>query len=78
MLYYNRSQKKDLDAQGCRKVELDELCTECDIISVHVMATPQTFHLLDKTKFAIMKPNGAMCCCHEFSLIISVCLRFYI
>ena len=55
MLYQNRSPKLVLDEAGCRKVELDELCRECDIISVHVAATPQTFHLLDKSKFEIMK-----------------------
>jgi D-lactate dehydrogenase len=38
-----------------RYVELDELCREADIISLHVPLTPQTHHLIDAAALARMK-----------------------
>ena len=38
-----------------RYVELDELCREADILSLHVPLTPQTHHLIDAAALARMK-----------------------
>ena len=54
-----RSQKPALDEIGCEKVELDEMCKRADIISIHVAATPQTFHMLDKVAFEKMKVRSS-------------------
>ena len=40
---------------GVKKVELDELCRESDLISVHVPLNKSTFHLIAKEQFAMMK-----------------------
>lgn len=44
---------------GCQRVTLDELLGQADVISVHVPATKDTFHLIDDNSIAKMK-DGVM------------------
>lgn len=44
---------------GCRRVTLEELYKQSDVISVHVPATPSTFHLIDEAAIGKMK-DGVM------------------
>lgn len=46
-----------LQAQGYTPMELNALCKEADIITVHFRLTPQTKGLLGKEQFALMKPT---------------------
>ncbi|TDC73631.1 hydroxyacid dehydrogenase [Streptomyces hainanensis] len=46
-------------ALGVRAVSLEELLTSCAIVSVHAPATPETRHLLDAERLALM-PDGAV------------------
>lgn len=46
-----------LQAQGYTPMELNELCKEADVISVHFRLTPETKGLLGKEQFALMKPT---------------------
>jgi len=44
-------------AMGMEYVSLEELCKECDIISIHVPLFPSTYHIIGKETLALMKPN---------------------
>lgn len=46
------------EAAGVKKVSLDELCKISDIISVHVPLSKETFHLIAKPQFDIMKKGA--------------------
>lgn len=46
------------DVSGVERVDLDTLCSESDYISLHAPLTPQTAHLLDRERFARMKPTA--------------------
>jgi phosphoglycerate dehydrogenase-like enzyme len=48
------------NAFGARKVELNELCSTCDIIVVCAPSTPETFHLLGKPQFQLMKNRARL------------------
>lgn len=54
---YNRS-PKHLD--GVKQVDLDTLLAQCDIVSLHVPATPETCGLIDAKKLARMKPSAIL------------------
>ncbi|RKE18440.1 hydroxyacid dehydrogenase [Streptomyces sp. TLI_171] len=45
-------------ALGAELVELDELCARSDVLSVHAPELPETRHLLDARRIALM-PDGA-------------------
>jgi D-lactate dehydrogenase len=38
-------------------VGLEDLCQQSDIISLHIPLTPETFHIVDATRIAMMKPG---------------------
>jgi phosphoglycerate dehydrogenase-like enzyme len=42
---------------GARRLELDELLATSDLVTLHAPATPQTRHLLDRRRLALM-PDG--------------------
>ncbi|GIF41802.1 glycerate dehydrogenase [Actinoplanes xinjiangensis] len=44
---------------GAEPVDLDELCRRSDLLTVHAPALPQTRHLLDDRRLALM-PDGAV------------------
>lgn len=46
-----------MEAAGAHKVELDELLTLADIVSLHVLLTPATHGMIDTTALAQMKPT---------------------
>jgi D-3-phosphoglycerate dehydrogenase len=43
---------------GAERAEVDELCREADLISLHVPLTPQTRHLLDARRIGLMRPTA--------------------
>ena len=43
---------------GYRLVELDELLRQSDFVSLHAPLTPETRHLIDARRLALMKPDG--------------------
>ncbi len=53
VLAYSRSQK-----EGVENVDLDTLCRESDILSIHLPLSDQTRGLISKEKIALMKPTA--------------------
>src|SRR5262249_7579295 len=51
---------KDLSAAGIRKVDLDEVLKEADIVSLHVPLTKETRHLINREKLSLMKPGALL------------------
>jgi phosphoglycerate dehydrogenase-like enzyme len=45
---------------GARKVELDELLRESDYVVIVCNLTPETFHLMNAERFALMKPTAIL------------------
>ncbi len=45
---------------NARRVELDEGLGEADFVSLHVPLTPQTRHLIDARRLALMKPTSVL------------------
>ena len=43
---------------GIRKMELDELFRECDVVSLHCPLTPDTKELVNAARLALMKPTA--------------------
>lgn len=54
---YSRTPK---DLPGVTFTDLDTLLSTCDIVSLHVPATPQTHHLINAGKLALMKPTALL------------------
>lgn len=54
---YSRTPK---DLPGVTFTDLDTLISTCDIVSLHVPATPQTHHLINAEKLALMKPTALL------------------
>lgn len=57
---YSRTQKQELLDAGVCYVELDELVSTCDFVSLHVPLSAQTEHLIDAKRIASMKPNAVL------------------
>jgi glyoxylate reductase len=45
---------------GARRVEMDELLREADVISIHTNLTPETRHLFSAEQFRAMKPSAIL------------------
>ncbi len=48
---------EEASLDGARKVELDELCRESTVISLHIPHNDATHYILDKPQFQMMKDN---------------------
>jgi phosphoglycerate dehydrogenase-like enzyme len=55
LVYDPYADSKLIEKLGARKVELDELCSKSDVIAVCAPSTPETFHLIGKNQFRLMK-----------------------
>ncbi|MCD8098695.1 MAG: NAD(P)-binding domain-containing protein, partial [Lachnospiraceae bacterium] len=57
--YYNRSRKTDLEAElGVRYLPLDELLRDSDYIVTLVPLTKETYHMISRREFSLMKPSA--------------------
>lgn len=45
---------------GADKVELDELLKQSDVVSIHAPSIPETYHMLNGDRLAIMKDNAVL------------------
>jgi len=61
IIYYNRSKKSKFEKEiGAKKVSLKKLMQDSDIISLQIPSTKETYHLLDKEKLSLLKPNAIL------------------
>ncbi|MDR1559584.1 MAG: glycerate dehydrogenase [Clostridiales bacterium] len=57
--YYNRTRgSEETEANiGITYLPLTELIKQCNVISLHVPAKPETINLIDKKEFSVMRPD---------------------
>jgi glyoxylate reductase len=61
VVYADAQINRELETRvGAKRVELDELLAEADVLSVHVPLTPQTRHLIGAAQLAQMKPTAVL------------------
>ena len=51
---------RDAEAAGARLVSLSELLRDADVVSLHVLLTPDTHHLIGDEELASMKPGALL------------------
>lgn len=58
ILYFNRSRKDDFEKEtGAKKVSLNNILKNSDIISLHLPLTDSTYHLLNKGNMKLLKKS---------------------
>jgi len=60
LLYTDPEPRPDMEALGARRVELPELLSESDFVSLHAPLTPATRHLIGRSELARMKPTACL------------------
>ncbi len=60
LLYTDPEPRPDMDALGARRVELPELLSASDFVSLHAPLTPATRHLIGRAELARMKPTACL------------------
>jgi D-3-phosphoglycerate dehydrogenase len=59
VLYVNPHRREDLERElGARRVDLETALREADFVSLHVPLTPETRHLVNAERLAMMKPTA--------------------
>lgn len=60
-LYVSRTPKELIEVKlGARKVDLEVLLAESDVVSLHLPASPENHHLIDRTALAAMKDTAIL------------------
>ena len=61
VLYYDVFRREDLEqSMGITYAPLDDVLARADFVSVHTPLTPETRHLLNRERFAQMKPSAVL------------------
>lgn len=60
---------------GARLATFDEVVSSCDVLSLHLPATPETHHLINEQTLAAMKPGAVLINCARGTLVDAVALR---
>ena len=61
LLIHSRTPRPELEASyGVERVELDELLSRSDVVSLHVPLTPKTHRMLDEARIARMKSTAIL------------------
>ena len=58
-VFYTSTSGKN-DSKSATKLELDELLSKCDIISIHAPLNPATKNLIDSSKLALLKKGAIL------------------
>ncbi len=58
LVYHGRKPAPALEALGATRLELDDLLRTSDFVSLHVPLTPETRHLIDARRLALLKPTA--------------------
>lgn len=60
VIAYNRSEKEELKSIGVEYVNLNELLSKSDVVSIHLPQTSDTKGLISKEKIALMKKSAVL------------------
>ncbi|HOO76727.1 MAG TPA: D-glycerate dehydrogenase [bacterium] len=61
IVYASRSPRPDLERElGAERLPLEALLKEADFVTLHVPLTPETEHLIDRERLALMKPDAVL------------------
>ena len=61
LLYWSRSSKPDIESElTAHRVEMEELLTHSDVVSLHLPSSAETRHLIDADALALMKPTAVL------------------
>jgi phosphoglycerate dehydrogenase-like enzyme len=61
IIYCDGLPARDIEREiGARRVSLDELLREADIVSLHIPATSETTNLINRQTIGMMKPNAVL------------------
>lgn len=60
ILYHARTPKPDMEALGARRVVLDTLLAEADIVTLHTPLTDETRGLIDARRLSLMKRDAVL------------------
>jgi glyoxylate reductase len=61
VLYTDQRENAELDQKlGARRVELDQLLAESDVLSLHIPMQPEYRHLIGPQQLALMKPSAIL------------------
>jgi glyoxylate reductase len=61
ILYTSRTVKEEAEVKlGARKVELEQLLSDSDVVSLHLPAAPGTGKVIDASALALMKPTAVL------------------
>jgi glyoxylate reductase len=59
ILYHSRGRNQNLESElGAKYVELDELLSQSDFVSIHTSLNSESHQLIDKNKLRLMKKNA--------------------
>jgi D-lactate dehydrogenase len=59
-IYYNRSSSEYLEGFGAKKVELEDLLKNSDIVTIHVPLNDGTFHLINRENIKLMRKDAVL------------------
>lgn len=60
LLYSNHTSQEEAELLGVKKATLEEIFTECDVISLHCARSPATYHLIGDRLLSMMKPGALL------------------
>ncbi|MCL4375873.1 hydroxyacid dehydrogenase [Candidatus Parvarchaeota archaeon] len=59
-IYYNRSRSDYLEGLGAKKVELEDLLKDSDVVTIHVPLNEGTFHLINRENIKLMRKDAVI------------------
>lgn len=61
VLYYDVIRREDYEQEyGLTYAPLEDVLKQADFVSIHTPLTPETHHLMNRDRFALMKPNAIL------------------
>lgn len=61
IIYYNRTPKPELEKElNAKRVSLNYLMKSSNFISIHIPLNDKTYHLIDREKLSLMKPDAIL------------------
>jgi glyoxylate reductase len=61
VIYYDVFRREDMEQQfGLTYAPMEDVLKQADFVSIHTPLTPETHHLMNRQRFALMKPNAVL------------------